>query len=237
MTALKIMGVILLAFLLLSFLCVGAEAELGDGVRVRFRIGPFRLTDLPGKGKKKRKKTEPSGAEAAEKAAKPKEGGKSGLPRLSRGEWAELAGVAFGALGGTLRRACRRTRIDPLELCVTFAGDDPAEVAKSCGVAHAALWTFFPKLEELFHIPNPSVTLNMDFEGGRTRVEGTVGVSLRICDFFAIFFTLAVPVGRWLLRRWRRDAGTKRSAAGEKAPDTPRGADGKQSDAPEGMTA
>ena len=63
----------------------------------------------------------------------------------------------------TLRRTCRRTRIDPLEVGVIFAGDDPADTAQTYGYANAALWTLMPKLEELFYIPKPSVYLGMDF--------------------------------------------------------------------------
>ncbi len=109
----------------------------------------------------------------------------------------------LGALKRTLRRTCRRTRIDPLEVGVIFAGDDPADTAQTYGYANAALWTLMPKLEELFYIPKPSVYLGMDFTKAETSAEGTVGVSLRVCDLFAILFTLAAPVGKWFLR-WRR---------------------------------
>ena len=123
----------------------------------------------------------------------------------------ELAGTVLGALMRTLRRTCRRTRIDPLEVGVIFAGDDPADTAQTYGYANAALWTLMPKLEELFYIPKPSVYLGMDFTKAATSAEGTVGVSLRVCDLFAILFTLAVPVGKWFLR-WRRAHGGEAKA-------------------------
>ena len=44
-----------------------------------------------------------------------------------------------------------------------------------------------------------------------TVAEGTVGVSLRVYDLFAILFTLAAPVGKWLLR-WRRAHGGEAKA-------------------------
>lgn len=68
-----------------------------------------------------------------------------------------------------------------------------------------------PKLEELFYIPKPSVYLGMDFTKAENSAEGTVGVSLRVCDLFAILFTLAVPVGKWFLR-WRRAHGGEAKA-------------------------
>ena len=124
----------------------------------------------------------------------------------------------LGALKRTLRRTCRRTRIDPLEVGVIFAGDDPADTAQTYGYANAALWTLMPKLEELFYIPKPSVYLGMDFTKAETSAEGTVGVSLRVCDLFAILFTLAVPVGKCFLRwRWAHGGEAKAEPPAERA--------------------
>ena len=201
MTALKVLGSILLLFLLLSFLRVGAVADLGAELRVRLRIGPVKLTVLPKKEKKPQEEKKTDGQPAEEKA--PKEKKKRALPKLDFAELRDLAGTAFGALGQTLRRTCRRTRIDPLELCVVFAGDNPADTAQTYGYACAVLWTLMPRLEELFYIPNPSIHLDMDLQAEETTVEGTVGVSLRVCDLLAILFTLAVPLAKWFLR-WRK---------------------------------
>ena len=200
MTALEIIGMILLLFLLLSLLRVGAIVDFGGELRVRLRVGPVKLTVLPRKEKK-----------AQEEKTKPKAARGNRLPKLSFPELRELAGTVLGALKRTLRRTCRRTRIDPLEVGVIFAGDDPADTAQTYGYANAALWTLMPKLEELFYIPKPSVYLGMDFTKAETSAEGTVGVSLRVCDLFAILFTLAAPVGKWFLR-WRRAHGGEAKA-------------------------
>ena len=74
-----------------------------------------------------------------------------------------------------------------------------------------------PKLEELFYIPKPSVYLGMDFTKAENSAEGTVGVSLRVCDLFAILFTLAVPVGKWFLRWRRRRTEARQSRAAGRA--------------------
>ena len=55
MTALEIIGMILLLFLLLSLLRVGAIVDFGGELRVRLRVGPVKLTVLPKKKKKARK--------------------------------------------------------------------------------------------------------------------------------------------------------------------------------------
>ena len=198
MTALEIIGMILLLFLLLSLLRVGVIVDFGGELRVRLRVGPVKLTVLPRKEKKAQKKAAEAAGKTPEEKTKPKAAGGHRLPKLS-------------SLMRTLRRTCRRTRIDPLEVGVIFAGDDPADTAQTYGYANAALWTLMPKLEELFYIPKPSVYLGMDFTKAETSAEGTVGVSLRVCDLFAILFTLAVPVGKWFLR-WRRAHGGEAKA-------------------------
>ena len=206
MTALEIIGMILLLFLLLSLLRVGAIVDFGGELRVRLRVGPVKLTVLPKKKKKARKAAEAAGKTPEEKT-KPKAAGGHRLPKLSFPELRELAGTVLGALMRTLRRTCRRTRIDPLEIGVIFAGDDPADTAQTYGYANAALWTLMLRLEELFYIPKPSIYLSVDFTKTETSAEGTVGVSLRVCDLFAILFTLAVPVGKWFLRCRRAHGG------------------------------
>ena len=52
MTALKVIGIILLIFILIGFLRVGALMQFGDELRVQLSVGPFRFTLLPAKEKK-----------------------------------------------------------------------------------------------------------------------------------------------------------------------------------------
>lgn len=201
MTALKVIGIVLLCFLLLSFLRVGVIAELGGVLRVRLCVGPVRRTLYPKKKKKAEAPPQESPPnEAATEAAPTAAKKHRRLPKPTFPELRELLHTLLGVLGRTLRRTCKRTRIDPLELCVRFAGDDPADVAKTYGYACAALWSVMPKLEELFYIPKPSICLDMDFQAEKTTGEGTVGVSLRVCDLFAILFTLTPPLLKWFLR-------------------------------------
>lgn len=172
MTALEIIGMILLLFLLLSLLRVGAIVDFGGELRVRLRVGPVKLTVLPRKEKKAQKKAAEAAGKTPEEKTKPKAAGGHRLPKLSFPELRELAGTVLGALKRTLRRTCRRTRIDPLEVGVIFAGDDPADTAQTYGYANAALWTLMLRLEELFYIPKPSVYLGMDFTKAETSAEG-----------------------------------------------------------------
>ena len=131
MTALEIIGMILLLFLLLSLLRVGVIVDFGGELRVRLRVGPVKLTVLPRKEKKAQKKAAEAAGKTPEEKTKPKAAGGHRLPKLSFPELRELAGTVLGALKRTLRRTCRRTRIDPLEVGVIFAGDDPADTAQT----------------------------------------------------------------------------------------------------------
>ena len=205
MTALKIIGILLLIVLLLSLLRVGAIVDFGGELRVRLRVGPVRLTVLP-KKEKKAKRPEEASKKTPEEKKKPKAAGGHRLPKLSFSELRELAGTVLGALKRTLRRTCRRTRIDPLEVGVIFAGDDPADTAQTYGYASAAMWALMPRAEELFCIPNPSLHLRMDYGADKTRVEGTLGLSFRVGDLFAVVFALAIPLLKWFLRFKRTHA-------------------------------
>lgn len=200
MTALKVIGIILLIFLLTGFLRIGAIVSFGDELRVKARVGPVKVTVPMKKEKKKAEKGEKTKEKKSEEETP---GKKRDLPKLTLGEIIDLAETALSALGATIRRICRRLRIDPLDATVAFGGCDPANVARTYGAANAAMWRIMPKAEELFYIPDPSLHLRVDFDAGGTAAKGSVGVSLRVCDLFAIAFTLAVPLGKWLLR-WKK---------------------------------
>ena len=72
MTALEIIGMILLLFLLLSLLRVGVIVDFGGELRVRLRVGPVKLTVLPRKEKKAQKKAAEAAGKTPEEKTKPK---------------------------------------------------------------------------------------------------------------------------------------------------------------------
>lgn len=202
MTALKILGIIVLIFLLIGFLRFGAIVTFGDGLCVRLRVGPVRLTVHPRKKKAKTKKkkadAEQPKPEKEKKPAKAKK--KRPFPKPTLEDILDLIDTAFRALGAMMRRACRRVRIDPLELTVVFGGWDPADVALAFGAANTVMNAVMPRAEETFYIPNPSLHLRIDYNQERPSAWGAFGVSLRVCDLFAIVFALAIPLAKWFLR-------------------------------------
>jgi len=202
LTALKVIGVILLIVFLIGLIRVGAVVRFGEELGLTLLIGPFRIALLPAKEKK-----------AAEKGKTEQRDKKKGhsLPKLTRDEWKDLIKIALAALKEMARRACKRLRIDPLIILVVFGGEDPADIAQSYGYASAAMWGVMPHLEDLFHIPDPSLHLRMDYDAKKTRAEGTVGLSLRIWDGLVIAFALLGPMLKWY-RRFRKAHKNDRSA-------------------------
>ena len=198
MTVWKILGAIVVAALLLSFLPVSATARFGKTLTVCVQIGPLRRTVYPKPQRRQKKKDEPDGGkkpspDRARKKKKP-------LPKLTAAELFDLLHVSLAALKKAAWRVCRRLRLDPLDLTLVFGGSDPAGVAERYGMANAVLWTFMPKAEELFYIPDPSVHLRMDFDAPKTQAHGIVAGSLRLCDLIAIAFTLLIPLAKWFVR-------------------------------------
>lgn len=199
MTALRVLGVIVLILFALGLLRLGAVVDFGGELHVTLRIGPWKRTILPKpeRAKKQTKAEKVKPEDEAKKKAKP------ALPKPTLDEGLDFLQTALAALRKTLRRTCRRLRIDPLRVRVVFAGDDPADVAQTYGYANAVLWTVMPRLEDTFSIPSPSVFLDMDFDAEHTTAEGSIGFSLRVGDLLIIALTLTLPLLRWFLR-WRK---------------------------------
>lgn len=192
-------GIILLIFLLIGFLRVGATVFFGDALCVKLRVWFIRLTVFS-RREKKTKKEKPKKEKPKEEKPEAKPKKRRAFPKPTVGELLDLAQTALSALGATAGRACKRVRIDPLDVTVVLGGDDPASVAAAYGVASAVVFAEIPKLEERFYVPNPSLHLRMDFDASGTTASGRVGVTLRVCDLFAIVFTLLIPMAKWFLR-------------------------------------
>ena len=233
MTALKVIGIILLILLLIALIRVGAEVRFGKETVVTLRIGPFRKKILPGAEKPPEEQKTKKQEQRAEK--KPKKGGRP-LPKPTVSEITDLISTALSALRSAARAVCRRLRIDPLALRVTFGGADPADIAQSYGYACAAMWALMPHAEELFNIPHPSLHLRMDYAAPKTSAEGAAGLSVRIGDMFAIAFALAVPLLKWYLRFKKAHTNDAPSAHRDAADDSVKAA-GRSEEQTEKLTA
>ena len=189
MTALKVIGIILLILLFLASVRVGVIFHFGDQTTLKLRIGLIRVTILP--KKKKEKRTAKADA-AAPKSAPPKKKNKLTPPEVY-----DLVTAAFEGLKTMAHRAGKRLRIDPLELSVVIGGSDPAQIAQRFGAANAAVWSLMPRLEEILRIPDPAIHLDMDYNAPQTAVSGTVGLSFRVGSLIEFIAAAAIPLLRW----------------------------------------
>ena len=167
MTALKVIGIILLIFILIGFLRVGALMQFGDELRVQLSVGPFRFTLLPAKEKKETPKKKAKEEEAKVRGRRGEAKEKALAPQADkRGVQGPHHDGALGAQGDSethLQAPSHR----PLEILIVFGGTDPADIAQTYGYASAAMWGVMPHLEDLFHIPDPSLHLRMDYSSER----------------------------------------------------------------------
>ncbi len=183
--------------MLVLLLRVSVHLAFGQELRVTAKVGPVKIPILPKpeKAAKKEKKTKKSSAAGDKKK-----------PKITFSDARAALPVLLDALNKALKKTRRKMRIDPLQLCVTFGGDDPAKVAETYGWANTAMWTLMPRLEQLLRIPDPHIHLEVDYNSFSTRAEGEVGISFRIGEVPGIALTLVVPLLRWYLDRQKGKA-------------------------------
>lgn len=209
MTWLWVLGIVALLLLWLCVTRVGAQASVSGGsavvdVRVgllRFRVSPGK--EKPEKDHKKKEKKPKKEKDPSKKTAKP-----------------ALADILDGVktLWPPLKRALGRTRrgirVHPLSLGVTLGGgEDPASAAQLYGYLQAAVWNGMPQLEKLLDIPDPALHAGLDFDTPETRVEGTVGITIRVGTVLAVAFGVGIPALKWFLRFRKKQKQAARTPA------------------------
>lgn len=207
MTWLRVLALIVLLFILLCRIRVGAWADFGgDGLRLDARFGPLRVHILPaGPGKPKSQKP-PKEKGKKRSGKKPSKEGKKAKPKLSF--TLEDGKDALRSLLPPLKRALGRTRrgirVKPLRLSLILGGqEDPAAAARLCGEIQAAVWTGMPLLERALDVREPYIHTDVDFSASGTAAEGEAGITLRIGTLLAVGFGMAFPALGWFLR-WRK---------------------------------
>lgn len=194
-----ILGVLVLLLILLCRMRAGILVTLGETLALDVKAGWFRFRILPkksSKGKeKKSEKKKASGGESGETK------GKKASPKPSLADIQEAVKTLSPPLKKALSRTRRGIRVSPMCLSVVVGGrEDPAAAARLYGELNAGIWAGMPAAERLLDIPEPQVHTEVDFDGEKTRIEGTLGVSIRIGTALAVGFGIAVPALRWLLR-------------------------------------
>ncbi len=178
MTAVKVIGVILLVILLIMLIRVGVSAEYSeDGFIVDAKLGPYRMRVLPAKkgGEKKPGKKKKPKQTSEDEDEKEKKGGsvKIGMPKISS------ALEALGRLG-------RRLTINELTLIYTSAASDPYDAAVNFGRVSAAAGILQPLLDRGFRIKKQYYDTRVSFDGEGDTIYGKIALSLAIFDILYI---------------------------------------------------
>jgi len=202
-----ILGVIAALIAVLLCLRVGVTASFGEELRVTAQIGPATVQIIPPPEKKPAKEKPKKAAAKAEK--KPKERKKPDIHLTLEDIRGGLHAV-WQSIQGALRRAGKRIRIDPLRLSFVFGDEDPVNTAQWYGWANSAMWAVMPRLEEMIHMPDPRIHMEMDF-------SGTVGASYRIGDLLAIGFAAFGPVLKFGIPFLRKQKAFKKAEAAKLA--------------------
>ena len=205
-----ILGALVLLIILVLLLRVGVLISLTDTLTVLLRIGPAAIPLYPAADKKEKpaKKAKPT-PEPTPKTKK-----KLSLDITRQDVQAALKAV-WQALEGVLRRIGRRVRITPCEVSVVVGGPWPDKVAEQYGLISAAVWTVMPRLEQLIHIRDPYIHLDVDFNAPSTNAEGKLGLYLRVGDLLAIAFAAARPLLKFYFPFRRRQKARQAAAAAQ----------------------
>lgn len=206
-----ILGALALLIILVLLLRVGVLVSLTDTLTVLLRLGPVAIPLYPAVEKK-----EKSTPKKAKPTTEPTTKGKKKLSLdITRQDVQAALKAVWQALEGVFRRIGRRVRVTPCEVSVVVGGAYPDKVAEQYGLVSAAVWTVMPRLEQLIHIRDPYIHLDVDFNAPSTNVEGKLGLYLRVGDLLAIAFAAARPLLKFYFPFRRRQKARQAAAAAQ----------------------
>ena len=192
-TALWILLVIALLLTAFNLLRVGVDAEYdGEGLFLRLKAGPVKITilpkkDKPEKPKKKKKEKQP-------KAEKSKESTLT-LPTLLK-----LVRPVLDALGSFRRKLS----VDLLRLHARVGTSDPYNTAMTFAYLQSAVYGLQPLVERALNVKERDVWLTPDFTSDSIAAQGRLIGTIRIGQIAGIALVLgwkALPV---ILRQRKR---------------------------------
>ena len=195
MTALIVIGIIVLALLALSFMRVGVTLKYDEnGFSTALHVGFIHVTL---KSKKKDKK---------QKKEKPKEESSSG-----KGGKVKVVEDLLPDILEAIRRFKRKLRVDKLIVHYTAAGSDPARVAVEYGAGNAFMGIILPVLENNFDVEERDLKVEADFKGGESKVFLMAKLTLATWHVFHVANAILIP----LLKKRGRSGKNKKSADSE----------------------
>ena len=192
-TALWILLVIALLLTAFNLLRVGVDAEYdGEGLFLRLKAGPVKITilpkkDKPEKPKKKKKEKQP-------KAEKSKESPLT-LPTLLK-----LVRPALEALGSFRRKLS----VDLLRLHARVGTSDPYNTAMTFAYLQSAVYGLHPLVERALNVKERDVWLTPDFTSDSIAAEGRLIGTIRIGQIVWIALVLGWKALLVILRQRKK---------------------------------
>lgn len=230
MLALKIIGGILLFFVLLSLLRVGCRVEYGAGGLIlylkaaffQFQLIPARKDPEQAEARRRRKeqkkkrkarKKRRKDTQPEDKRTEAEAGKKGDLKWLL-----QLVGPALKAL----ERLRRKVRVDRLEICYSIGGaGDPAVAAVRYGKVSAGGGALLPLLDRALDVREWDVDLGVDFQAEQSRVSLCAVATYRIGQLVCIMFALGISALSAYMKHQNQSKATKEEVLkhGRKASD------------------
>ena len=196
-TALWILLVIALLLTALNLLRVGVDAEYdGEGLFLRLKAGPVKITILPKREKPKKKKKEKPPKDDAD-GEKPKKKKKSPLtlPTLLK-----LVRPALEAAGSFRRKLS----VDLLRLHARVGTDDPYSTAMTFAYLQSAVYGLHPLVERALNVKERDVWLTPDFTSDGIAAEGRLIGTIRIGQIMGIALVLGWKALLVILRQRKK---------------------------------
>ena len=197
MTALIVIGIILLIFLLIALLRVGVSAKLEENVfYLRAVAGPVKIQILPKNEEKAKKPKKPKKKKPKKDEQKSDEEKEKPKIKITL----DLIQTILSAVGDLLGRLRRKLTIDKLTLHYTAASNDPYSAAMTFGYASAAVNALVPVLDNSFKIRDRDIGAAVTFDSPDNIIFIDVQLTLAVWEI--IYIGLAAwPVVKALLAK------------------------------------
>ncbi|MBQ6757413.1 MAG: hypothetical protein IJP43_10765 [Oscillospiraceae bacterium] len=209
MTALIVIGIILLIFFLIAIIPVGVRVGYDkSGFSLDVIAAFIKIGILPPKEKKPKPQEKPKEDKPKEEKTeeKPEEEKPEEKPREKSehdlGGTVELAMTALRAVGDTLTRLRRKLTVDYIRLQYTSNCDDPADAAINYGRAVAAINGLSPFVSKFLRIKKRDYTVLVGFDGGGDKVLLDAQITIRIWEIIYVALGLAPVIKAYL--KWSK---------------------------------
>lgn len=230
MTALYVIGGILLFFLLIALIPVGARVRYSErGFYLAARVSFVKLQLIPPREKKPKPEDKPAEkdekpsekpekpsettdkpettekpSETTETTERPSETSEKTeeAPGRELGGTVELLKTVLSSVFDALGKLRRKLTVNYLRLEYTAGCPDPAEAAMSYGAAVAAINAYMPALERYLRIKKRDFAVYVSFSGDGNRAFAEADITIRVWEIIYVALALLPALKAYL--KWSK---------------------------------